>query len=38
MSFQYLDQIVATSNAGDLIELLNLGFGAGKDTSMRLRH
>ena len=33
MSFQYLDQIVATSNAGDLIELFNLGFGAGKETS-----
>lgn len=32
MSFQYLDQIVATSNAGDLLELFNLGFGAGKDT------
>ena len=32
MSFQYLDQIVATSNPGDLLELLNLGFGAGKDT------
>lgn len=32
MSFQYLDQIIATSNSGDLLELLNLGFGAGKDT------
>jgi len=33
MSFQYLDQITAASNPGDLVELLNLGFGAGKDTA-----
>lgn len=32
MSFEYLDQIVADSNTGDLLELINLGFGAGKDT------
>lgn len=31
MSLQYLDQIVACSNTGDLTELINLGFGAGQD-------
>ena len=31
MSLGYLDQIVACSNTGDLTELINLGFGAGKD-------
>lgn len=33
MSFEYLDQIVKTSNSGDLLELFNLSFGATKDTT-----
>ena len=33
MSFEYLDQIVADNNSGDLLELINLAFGAGKDTN-----
>lgn len=32
VSFEYIDEIAAESNSGDLLELINLSFGVGKVT------